>query len=283
MPHDSCSIPIDPDKADIPENGPKHPAAIGAGCCSGAVSVPVASKDQLRVGRSFRVNGLDCAEEVAILNRALGEAVGGVEHLGFDVLNGRMILLPTARQIDDAEVLSRLAGTGLRAKLWDAKSAGADQAAHLSRQKRFTAASAAFWGAGLAWHIGHSGAAGLGQLFAGHGSQPVPLAELGLFLSAVMLGVWLVLPKAWYALRNLAPDMNLLMVVAVAGAITLGEYFEAATVAFFFALSLTLESWSVGRARTAVATLLNLAPPSARVLHSDGTEADIPAQQVQIG
>jgi Zn2+/Cd2+-exporting ATPase len=280
MPHDRCATPIDPDRGDIPA----HPATpTVAGCCGSAASVPVASADQLGAGRSFRVIGLDCAEEVAILNRALGAAVGGIEHLGFDVINGRMILLPTARQIDDAEVLSRVAATGLRAKLWDAKSAGADQAAHLSRQKRFTAASAAFWGAGLAWHIGHSGTAGLGQLFAGHGNLPVPLPERGLFLMAVMLGVWLVLPKAWYALRNLAPDMNLLMVVAVAGAITLGEYFEAATVAFFFALSLTLESWSVGRARTAVAALLNLAPPTARVLNSDGTEADIPAQQVQIG
>lgn len=285
MPHDRCTPPIDPDRVDTPA----HPAApTAAGCCGSAASVPVAradqlSADQLGAGRSFRVSGLDCAEEVAILNRALGEAVGGVEHLGFDVLNGRMILLSTARQIEDAEVLSLVAATGLRAKLWDAKGAEADQAAHLSRQKRFTAASAAFWGAGLAWHIGHSGAAGLGQLFAGHGNLPVPLAELGLFLIAVMLGVWLVLPKAWYALRNLSPDMNLLMVVAVAGALTLGEYFEAATVAFFFALSLTLESWSVGRARNAVATLLNLAPPTARVLHSDGTEADVPAQEVQIG
>ena len=32
-------------------------------------------------GRSFRVNGLDCAEEVAILNKALGPEVGGAEHL----------------------------------------------------------------------------------------------------------------------------------------------------------------------------------------------------------
>ena len=34
------------------------------------------------------------------------------------------------------------------------------------------------------------------------------------------------------------------MVIAVAGAIGIGEWFEAATVAFLFSLSLTLESWS---------------------------------------
>ena len=77
--------------------------------------------------------------------------------------------------------------------------------------------------------------------------------------------------------------MNLLMVVAVAGAIGLGEFFEAATVAFFFSLSLYLESWSVGRARNAVAALLDLAPPTARVVYDDGTEADVPAAAVAIG
>tara|TARA_R110002110_G_scaffold31779_1_gene111387 strand:- start:198 stop:1958 length:1761 start_codon:yes stop_codon:yes gene_type:complete len=77
--------------------------------------------------------------------------------------------------------------------------------------------------------------------------------------------------------------MNLLMIVAVAGAIGLGAYFEAATVAFFFSLSLYLESWSVGRARNAVAALLDLAPATARVIREDGTEEDIPAAQVTVG
>lgn len=41
-------------------------------------------------------------------------------------------------------------------------------------------------------------------------------------------------------------------------------WLEAATVTFLFALSLLLESWSVGRARKAVQELLNLSPPTAR-------------------
>lgn len=281
MSQNCCS----PRSADITPaaQDPDQTSAVSGGCCGSAAAVPVMDAGQMKTGRSFRVNGLDCAEEVAILNRALGGAVGGAAQLGFDVLNGRMTLLATATPIADAEVLRLVAQTGMRATPWDDASATADQAAHLTRQKRFTGASAGFWAAGLAWHIGHSGAGGLGLLFASHGAQPVPLPELALFLVAILLGVWLVLPKAWYALRNLAPDMNLLMVVAVAGALTLGEYFEAATVAFFFALSLTLESWSVGRARTAVAALLNLAPPTALVLAADGRETEMPAAEVQIG
>ncbi len=280
MPQDSCCSTTKLDAADTKAH--VHSSET-AGCCGSGTVVPALDAAQLNSGRSFRVNGLCCAEEVATLNRVLGPAVGGADHLGFDVLNGRMILLASAKQIADEELQDLVAKTGMQAKPWEAASAAADQAAHLTRQKRFTTASALFWSGGLAWHITHSGAAGLGQLFAGHGDLPVPMGELVLFLIAVISGVWLVLPKAWYAVRNLSPDMNLLMVVAVAGALGLGEFFEAATVAFFFALSLTLESWSVGRARTAVSSLLNLAPPTARVIRADGSEVDVPADEVQVG
>jgi Cd2+/Zn2+-exporting ATPase len=111
----------------------------------------------------------------------------------------------------------------------------------------------------------------------------MPMAEIGLFALAIVFGVWLVAPKAWSSARRLSPDMNLLMVVAVAGAIGLGEFFEAATVAFFFSLSLYLESWSVGRARNAVSALLDLAPPTARVIGPDGNETTVAAEQVAVG
>src|SRR5690606_33821239 len=92
-----------------------------------------------------------------------------------------------------------------------------------------------------------------------------------------------VIVKAWYAARGLRPDMNLLMTVAIAGAIVIGEWFEAATIAFLFALSLTLESWSVGRARRAIAALVDLAPPMVRLLRADGSETDVPVVEVKPG
>src|SRR3546814_17830617 len=88
----------------------------------------------------------------------------------------------------------------------------------------------------------------------------MPLPEVGLFALAILFGVWLVAPKAWSSARRFSPDMNLLMVVAVAGAIGLGEFFVAATVAFLFSLFLYLDSWSVGSARTSVLAQLDLAP-----------------------
>ena len=234
-------------------------------------------------GRSFRVNGLDCVEEVAILNKVLGPEIGGTEHLAFDVINGRMTVLDTGKKVSNDKLIKLIGSTGMSAKLWDAESAAADQAAHLKRQKFFTALSGGFWAAGFLYHVVETGFAGAIRLFAGHGQSPMPLIESVLFLLAIVFGAWLVAPKAWSSARRLSPDMNLLMIVAVAGAIWLGEYFEAATVAFFFSLSLYLESWSVGRARNAVAALLDLAPPTARVIRDDGTEEDVLAAQVVVG
>jgi Cd2+/Zn2+-exporting ATPase len=76
--------------------------------------------------------------------------------------------------------------------------------------------------------------------------------------------------------------MNLLMTIAVVGAVIIGEWLEAALVSFLFALSLALEAWSVGRARRAVEALLDLAPPTVRVL-IDGRETEVAADQVAVG
>jgi hypothetical protein len=45
-----------------------------------------------RESRIYKVHGLDCAEEVVLLKRAVGPLVGGEDRLSFDVLNGRMFV-----------------------------------------------------------------------------------------------------------------------------------------------------------------------------------------------
>jgi Cd2+/Zn2+-exporting ATPase len=146
------------------------------------------------------------------------------------------------------------------------------------------AASGAFALIGLILHVIFAG--GLTQawkLFDAHAGQATLWPEILAYVAAALLGARFVAVKAWYAARNLRPDMHLLMTVAVIGAMAIGEWFEAATVSFLFALSLTLESWSVGRARRAIAALLDLAPPTARLLRPDGSEAIIPVAEVRLG
>ncbi len=273
----------DHSKHDHSKHAHTHDHAHEGACCGSDQSSAAPASPPPANGRSFQVNGLDCAEEVSILSKVVGPKLGGAEHLAFDVINGRMTVLDSATSLSDAQVMDLVASTGMSARPWDAENASADQAAHLAKQKWFTIGSGGFWAVGFGYHIVETGLGGALGLFSGHGESAMPLAEVALFALAILFGVWLVAPKAWSSARRLSPDMNLLMVVAVAGAIVLGEYFEAATVAFFFSLSLYLESWSVGRARNAVSALLDLAPPTARVLKDDGTEADVPAAEVTVG
>lgn len=239
------------------------------GCCGGA-SCCGADSDAGPLpddgsGTAFRVVGLDCAEEIAILRSEIGPLVGGADHLAFDVLNGRMIVLEGMD--DPQQIITAVARTGMTAHLWS--SAGADKAQD-QRRRQLVALTAA---SGLATAIGATLKAASMPLWAVHAVYAV----------AILVGLWMVLPKALISVRRLRPDMNLLMTVAVCGAVALGDWLEAATVSFLFALSLALESWSAGRARRAIAALMDLTPALARVKQADGQEREVPPDDVAVG
>jgi len=229
---------------------------------------------------------MDCAEEIAILKREVGPVVGGDDRLGFDILNGKMTVQPLATEVTPEVVLRAVAQTGMRAEVWRDATRDAAREGTWQRHGRkiTTISSGIFTSIGFVVHVSLAGgiSAAIGSEGLGVVHQ-VPLAARVPYLLAVLAALWYILPKAWRAARRLRPDMNLLMTVAVVGAIGIGEWFEAATVAFLFALSLALESWSVGRARRAVAALMELAPPVARVKKPDGTEEQVPPEQVPAG
>jgi Cd2+/Zn2+-exporting ATPase len=222
----------------------------------------------------FKVHGLDCAEEVALLKREVGPVVGGEGRLFFDVLNARMSVAAD-ETVSPESVLRAVERTGMRAEVWPERA-------------NATAERASWWRRwGRTWLTATSGVltacGAVGQFALTAPTGPPPVAARVAFGLAILAGVWGVLPKAWLAARRMRPDMNLLMTVAVAGAVALGEWLEASTVAFLFALSLALEAWSVGRARRAVAALLDLTPVTARTVRPDGSEAEVPAEQVEVG
>ncbi|MHB1216783.1 MAG: heavy metal translocating P-type ATPase [Alphaproteobacteria bacterium] len=261
-----------------------HKAHGGAdACCAGAGEA--GALPTFRGGRAYKVRGMDCAEEVAVLKQAVGPAVGGADRLAFDVLNGRMTVADAARGVADETILKAVAATGMSAVPWEAHAGKGGGDTHRRQQVVFTAASGASLLLGMALHLVLSSGslADVLRLFVSHADQAMPWPEIAAYLAAVLLGGRFVAVKAWYAARNLRPDINLLMVVAVLGAMLIGEWFEAATVAFLFALSLALEGWSVGRARRAIAALLDLAPPTVRLLQPDGSEADVPVAEVRPG
>lgn len=234
---------------------------------------------------AFKIHGMDCAEEVSVLKRELGPIVGE-ENLAFDILGGRLTVESAPSMVSSENVIEAVARTGMRASVW---TEAADQTTdeglwHRHGRIILTVTSGVFGLSGLLTHVSLAG--GLATAFGSEGmgiSDGVPLRAIVFYLVGIVAGVWYVLPKAWRALIRFRPDMNMLMTIAVIGAASIGEWFEAATVGFLFSVSLLLESWSVGRARRAIASLMDLTPPTARIRNATGDEEEVPPDAVEMG
>lgn len=232
----------------------------------------------------YRVQGLDCSEEVTILRREVGGKPGIID-LEFDVVNGRMSVEFDPDAISATEIVAAVNGTGMKASPWELRHAPVE-VPFWERHGRLVMTGAS-GGLLLAAFITHWVLHGsLLDAFAGihPGEHVLPRPVVLLYLGAVVCGAWYVFPKAVQAARRLRPDMNFLMIVAVIGAILIGELFEAATVSFLFALSLLLEHWSVERARNAIGALLDLTPPTARYFcGGHGGYHEKPVAEVPLG
>lgn len=77
-------------------------------------------------------------------------------------------------------------------------------------------------------------------------------------------------------------EIDLLMLVAAAGAAALGQWAEGALLLFLFSLGHALEHLALGRARRAIEALGELAPRHA-VVRRDGREAEVPVEELRIG
>jgi Cd2+/Zn2+-exporting ATPase len=223
----------------------------------------------------FKIQGMDCAEEVAALKRIVGPVVGGADYLSCDILNGTMTVCFSEGITNADPIVQAVRRTGMHASLCQDAVLLADDHVEWTSWQRWERPSLCLLSAlcllsGVLWQALSQGD-WLTALLGGtvSGATTLPFASRLLYLGAIVSGAWGVAPKALYAAYSLRPDMHVLMLVAVGGAMALGEWCEAATVAFLFALALLLESWSVGRARLAIRALMDLAPPTARGLHSD--------------
>src|SRR5579862_8784574 len=87
---------------------------------------------------------------------------------------------------------------------------------------------------------------------------------------------------AWTALRRGRIDVNVLMLVAAAGAASLGAWAEGGVLLFLFSSSNAMEFYTLGRTRRAIRALVALRPAVALV-RRDGETAVVPADTLRIG
>jgi Cd2+/Zn2+-exporting ATPase len=211
----------------------------------------------------FKIEGMDCHEEVAILERTLTRLTG-LEALDADVVSQRLRVTHDAAVLTTSHIAEAVARTGMRA--W------------LEHEEPRLATTAAGLRLALVWASGLAIVAGFLAPFSPFAA---PFASVA-FAAAILLGGIHTSRRAWISLRARVLDINVLMLVAVAGAVALGEWSEGASVVFLFALAQLLETRAMERARGAIRALMNLAPAEALVRRGS-VEERLPVDAVLVG
>ncbi|HEX20711.1 MAG TPA: cadmium-translocating P-type ATPase [Acidiferrobacteraceae bacterium] len=218
-----------------------------------------------RVSSVLEVQGMDCAEEKTLVEKALKD-LSGLERFEINLMTARLTVIHDSATLPVAQIITALADVGLRATTFGAPTASGKLWQRHGRLLS-TIAAGVFVAVGLVLHllVGQEG-----------------VWEKSLYVLAIVSGGWFIARKGVAAIRHGAMDMNFLMTVAVIGALIIDAWDEAAMVVFLFALAQVLEGRAMDRARHAVRALMNLAPPVALRIQDD-TETTVAVDQIQIG
>ena len=116
-------------------------------------------------------------------------------------------------------------------------------------------------------------------------APPWPALRDGLWVAAAAVAGYGVVRRALAAARARTLSIEALVTVAAAGAIAIGEYWEAAAVTLLFELGGYLEARTLDRARAAIRALAAWAPQTARVRTGEGDREErvVPADAVRPG
>ena len=223
---------------------------------------------------------MDCAEEVALLRRELGGRPG-VRELWFDVARSKLVVAHDPAVISAREIEATIARSGMSSEVWTSQ---LDQPpSFYERHHRAIATALSGVCLVMASLIGLSQSDGtlwtwLAHDGGHHGSGWVVAFQM----LAILFGFGPSVPKLSSSIRALRMDMPVLMAVSLGGAAFLREWSEGGALAFLFSLAGLLETWSMRKAQSSVAALLDITPAEATVLHH-GHEHRVPASRLEVG
>ena len=215
----------------------------------------------------FQISALHCSDEFSLIEKGLRE-VDGIRDLAPNYVQHTLRVVFDAEKLDSDQIANQLHRIGFPAHL----------AVATAKEQPVTVATrfplSALVGGGLLV------CAAIVFLAFGNTNALVLLAVLSTIFSG-----WPVSIAAIRAVRLKRLDMNALMTIAATGALaaapTTGEWLEAPTAMFLFAISVWLEAFSVGRARKAVQTLVELSPIIAHRINND-VSLDSPVNDVDV-
>ncbi len=211
-------------------------------------------------GKTYILSGICCAAEEAIVRKKLDAMIGGEKY----TFNPVASELQLHADVEVMKVIAHLrdAGFGMR-------------------DKHEVSVEEAFWQRyGDAAQTGVAAFLMVAAIILDH-VQSNGLVSRTLLLVAIGTGGWKVFLKAFRSLRSTTLDMNVLMSLAVVGALFIDKWSEAAAVIVLFSLSLMLESYSAARTRRAIQALISLSPEQASVIRN-GKEILVSVKDVKV-
>lgn len=205
---------------------------------------------------------MDCADEAALIRRALNRP--GIAGLNFDLVGRRVDVTYDPSIVPAAAIVAAVTGTGLTAHTHDAGEVVGDDHHHHDHShdtaKWWAAASLVAFVAG--WLIDGLNAETWSEALFGHGDDGHGhhRGAVAAYALSAVAGLAPMIPRAIASLRYLHLDMHVLVCLSALGAAMIGQWAEAAAVAFLFAVAHLMEAWSIDRARHAVADLVGHEP-----------------------
>jgi Cd2+/Zn2+-exporting ATPase len=228
------------------------------------VATPACAVCELHAESTFKVEGMDCREEVALIERRF-KHLSGIEDFTADVVGQRLLVKYDAAKLSASTIAEAVADAGMRAWLEHEEPIVMGDGAARRRWILLCAAAVAFATA-LAIDM----------------VVKAPWLTRALYGVAMLASVSITARRAWNAVRARSLDINVLMLIAASGALILDQWSEAAAVTFLFATAQMLEARTMERARSAVRALMDLTPDEALV-HDEAGERRIDVDDIAPG
>ncbi|MGI5837290.1 MAG: heavy metal translocating P-type ATPase [Chloroflexota bacterium] len=219
------------------------------------------------------LEGLDCPDCASSLERAISD-IDGVLNAHLNYTSSTLWVEYQIDRVGRGRIVDTINDAGYRARNNGASAEITDS--RVGSRRLFSL----LWRYPRAMATAGSGFLLLVGLLLSLGESPL-LAQAALALG-ILVGGYPVARSALFSLRARQTDMNVLMTVAVLGALAIGEWLEGASVVFLFSLANALQSYTMDRTRHAIRSLLELAPKQATVLRKGHHQVVIPAEQVAV-
>jgi len=108
-------------------------------------------------------------------------------------------------------------------------------------------------------------------------------AALPIWALAFFTGGWFSLRTTIGSLRHGSLDVDLLMLIAAAGAYSVQAFWEGAVLLFLFSLGNVLEEFALGRTEASIRALMDLRPETVTIKDADGAERTLPIDDIDVG